>query len=224
MTITRTETHDFRAPRYPGNRNVKQRCSATLVLRGIGSMYSPGVSITGEESRYSPRNRDADCDGYVTESCGQLPDMIRQHFPAVHALRRWHLCDLAGVPMHYEANAAHWLKLTAPEDMIRHFYPWYSGPRSYDPDPLEVLPRHLVLGACPDDAETYAEYIRLSREIWYLGSEAIEAFFASFTAWLDIRRSGLAAALYADLDNYEPGLGATCRDMHEAVMAERGAA
>ena len=44
------------------------------------------------------------------DSCGTPSEaQVRESAPQLANLLRWHLCDIDGRPMHYEANARYWL-------------------------------------------------------------------------------------------------------------------
>jgi hypothetical protein len=66
----------------------------------------PYFSITGTiRDKKTGRRRD----DYI-ESCGCIHDDIREHFPELAHLIRWHLVDDDASPTHYQPNAAYWLE------------------------------------------------------------------------------------------------------------------
>jgi len=44
-------------------------------------------------------------------ACGQLCDEIREYFPELTELMRFHLASKDGIPMHYVANSLYWWEL-----------------------------------------------------------------------------------------------------------------
>jgi hypothetical protein len=90
-------------------------------------------------------------------SCGCQHDLIREHFPALADVIKWHLTSADG-PMHYVANTVYWAEQAAP-----------PGPKHYEPEELcnvcQVAEHDACAGnpVCPCCRDTMARPIREAR-------------------------------------------------------------
>ncbi len=80
------------------------------------------------------------------DSFGCQHDLVRDRFPEIAHLVRWHLFDTTA-PMHYLANSVHWWEMFTKES--KWAQPEHT--RSYDPNPLEAFKSTIAFGALPDD-------------------------------------------------------------------------
>lgn len=86
--------------------------------------------------------------GRGPHSCGRQHDLVAELLPALAPFIKWHLSTRGEGPMHYVANAVHWLE---------HHYGcsrWSFDIR--DRTPLDVFKSHVVFGAVEGDDETWA--------------------------------------------------------------------
>lgn len=75
--------------KYIGNHKTKMKVTTRYEI--VGSNKEPYFSITAE----------------TYDACGCLHDEIREHFPELDPLIKWHLVS-ASEPLHYVANSLYW--------------------------------------------------------------------------------------------------------------------
>lgn len=80
----------------------------TAYERDDSGTLSPGFTITSDlwERRHSS-GRARKRNGLEQDACGQLHDLVVQHFPHLAPVIHVHLADQNGVPMHAKANGWH---------------------------------------------------------------------------------------------------------------------
>jgi hypothetical protein len=106
-------------------------------------------------------------------ACGCLHDEIREHFPVLAPLIRWHLCDQSGTPIHYLANSLYHLEQgkvdyfkstcvygALPSDV--QFNPTdHSGP-STDQQPIQELAKDFLMRRLPLLREAFVQGMKLA--------------------------------------------------------------
>jgi hypothetical protein len=119
------------------------------------------------------------------DSCGTPSEaQVRESAPQLAGLVRWHLCDIDGRPVHYEANARYW------SEKGRGVSRWAATPG--EPNPVEAFKRHTVFGAVATDGTHEADgTISALQEEVELGR------------WLADRLPSLKNAFQADLACHE---------------------
>jgi hypothetical protein len=145
---------------------------ATYGLHHIGNQ-APYFSITLNEYKM-PRVNERQ---WLSGGCQH--DLVREVFPELAPLIRWHLCSENG-PMHYIANGLHW------HDCF-HGVQKYKRPEDRALAP-SALASTVVLGALPDDVSIDA-LLAMSR--------------ADVEAYLQARLPRLLAAFQADMQGME---------------------
>jgi hypothetical protein len=96
----------------------------------------PYWSVTGTIERRTGR-------GWADDAGGCLHEEIAQHFPRLAPTIKWHLAFQTAGPLHYVANARHWL------EQVNGIFRFER--RSYDPDPVAAFKSTVVFGAIPGD-------------------------------------------------------------------------
>jgi hypothetical protein len=86
--------------------NGTQRIRVEYGLTKLGDQ-SPHFAITAEIGRRQARRG-----RWCAAAFGCLHDEVREHFPDLAPLIRWHLCAVDDGPLHYVANAQYWAEIT----------------------------------------------------------------------------------------------------------------
>jgi hypothetical protein len=124
-------------------------------------------------------------ESYWCHSGGCCHDEVREAFPELANLLRWHLCDTEG-PMHYVPNALYWAGFDKR---------WCNGATN-DPPNKEHFKSTINYGVLPDDCKVNADCDPLSIG-WLNGMDRAE-----IEAWMESRRERLIALFKADVEAF----------------------
>jgi hypothetical protein len=82
--------------------------------------------------------------GWTTDCGGMMHDAVREHFPELAPMLKWHLCSKVSGPMHYVANAQYWARMV-------HGVGEYASRYNRAPDPVDAFKSTVVFGAVEGD-------------------------------------------------------------------------
>jgi len=124
-------------------------------------------------------------------TAGTLDSSVRQTFPELAGLIKWHLVDDEGLPMHYLANSDYW--------MTKHLGVFrlsnnseHEGRLRGEPDPLEAFKSTIVFGALESDELELTTIITNERRRPTVALEDLRP-------WLISRLPALQVTMQADM-------------------------